>query len=194
VRIRKALLAAVVAAGLGACTKLTNTSSTTTAPGAATTALPSPATSAELPATSPTATTATTVAGPPLAGRPGATTASVVYTPGYQETTVEAMGLELLQTNEPADVSPTSQVHCPGVMASIGSTFVCPVVTPTSTLYEPLKVDSDNPLKLEFAIIDRSNFLCAAHNAWVVQAMANVGIQCSNGSGQGGQGQGQGQG
>jgi hypothetical protein len=128
-----------------------------------------------------------------LAGQPGAASrSSLGLQSGYQETTVEAAAHRLLHANQPTRDTPGTQVHCPGVAVTVGATFVCQVdINANSSIDEPLKVDSSNPLNLEFAVIDPGNFVCSAHAAWVVQAMAKIAVHCTN-SPATGQGQGQG--
>lgn len=184
--------AALTVVCLGACSKSTTTSSTSTT----TTASSAPSAVGSTVA-SPSSTTAT---GPSLAGQANATSrGDLGFRSGYQETAVEANGLQLLQTYEPVDDTPGTQVHCPATPVSVGATFVCQVdANATSSIDEPLMVDTTNPLKLEFAVIQPSNFICSAHAAWVVRAMAAAGMPCMSspttvqGQGQGGQG-GQGQ-
>jgi hypothetical protein len=187
--------AALVALGLGACSKGTTATNTTSTTSPSTTTAQTIAPAA----------TSTTVAGATLAGQPTATSRSDLgFQAGYQETTVEAGGLQLLATYEPADDTPGTQVHCPAAAVTVGATFVCQVdANATSSIDEPLKVDTTDPLKLEFAVIQPSNFICSAHATWVVQAMAAAGMPCTSsptttqgqggqgGQGQGGQGQGQ---
>jgi hypothetical protein len=181
-----------VALGLGACSKGTTvtSTSTTSTPSSSTT------TTGATPTSGPGPTT-TTAAGATLAGPPTATSRSDLgFQAGSQETTVEAGGLQLLQTYEPADDTPGTQVHCPAAAVTVGATFVCQVdANATSHLDEPLKVDTTDPLKLEFAVLQPSNFICSAHATWVVQAMAAAGMPCMSSptttQGQGGQGQGQ---
>jgi len=191
--------AALVILGLGACSKGTTASHSTS------TTSPSSTAATTAPTIAPGPTT-TTVAGATLAGQPNATSRSDLgFQAGYQETTVEAGGRQLLATYEPADDTPGTQVHCPAAAVTVGATFVCQVdANATSSIDEPLKVDTTDPLKLEFAVIQPSDFICSAHAAWVVQAMAAAGMPCMSpptttqgqgGQGQGGQGQGgQGQG
>src|ERR1700722_7193739 len=189
------LVGAVMATlSLAACSSPSKSSTPTTA-GPTSVTTPAPGSTSANSSTSST----TTNPGPPLAGQPGATSRSALgFVSGYQETAVEASGLQLLQTYEAADATPGTQVHCPAVVANIGSPFVCQVdanATAPSTLDEPLKVDTLSPLKLEFAIINPKSFVCSAHAAWVVQAMMQAGMACmSSPTTTQGQGQGQGQG
>jgi hypothetical protein len=184
---RRAIIlgAALMTCSLAACSSAAKTTSATTiSPAASTTTALAGTTPGSASTSSTTSTTVST--GPPVAGQPTATSRSDLgFVAGYQETAVEANGLQLLQTYEPADATPGTQVHCPAVVASVGTAFVCQVdanasATAASSLEEPLKVDATIPLKLEFAIITPSNFVCSAHAAWVVQAMTQAGLPCTN--------------